>query len=84
MPKLSISLDDMTKKFVFLDIESIRKITAQVLMGLRDIHALGMVHCDLKPANLMFIKNQDEQTVQALLDAGVTQKKINKYGLMKL
>ena len=84
MPKLSISLDDVMKKYLFLDIESTRKITAQVLMGLRDIHALGMVHCDLKPANLMFIKNQDEQTKQALLEAGVTQDDIDKYGIWKL
>lgn len=54
MPRMDFSLEDQMSKYLFLDVNAMRKLTAQMLMGLRDIHYLGFVHCDLKPANIMF------------------------------
>ena len=53
MPRLPYSLQDVIDHFNFLDVFAAQMITRQVIMGLRDIHNLGYVHCDLKPANLM-------------------------------
>ena len=51
---MDYTLEDKMKTYLFMDQVSVQKLTIQILMGLRDIHNLGYVHCDLKPANLMF------------------------------
>ena len=54
VPKLDFSLSDKMKHFPMMDPLNVQKITAQMLMGLRDIHSIGISHCDIKPDNLMF------------------------------
>ena len=36
-----------------LPIEYVRKFTAQIVLGVAAIHEVGLVHCDIKPANIM-------------------------------
>jgi serine/threonine protein kinase len=38
----------------------------QVLVALRDIHNTGYVHGDIKPANLMFVENEDKTILQVI------------------
>ena len=54
LPKLNFSLNDMMKQYPMMDVLNVQKITAQMLLGLRDIHWAGIIHCDIKPDNLMF------------------------------
>jgi serine/threonine protein kinase len=42
-------------------------------MGLKEIHALGFAHCDLKPDNLMFIIEQVKIRLQ-IIDFGLVEK----------
>lgn len=60
MPKMGFSLEEIMQRYLFLDYETVTKITIQSLMGLRDIHATGYAHCDLKPANFMFVKDGEK------------------------
>lgn len=57
---MAFSLEDIMLNFLFLDYETVTKITIQSIMALRDIHATGYAHCDLKPANFMFIKEDEK------------------------
>lgn len=41
-------------------------------MGLRDIHATGYAHCDLKPANFMFVKDSNKIKLQ-VIDFGLIE-----------
>lgn len=43
-----------------------------MLIGLRDIHNTGYVHCDIKPANLMFNK-VGQETHLKFIDFGLSQ-----------
>jgi serine/threonine protein kinase len=60
LPKMAFSLEDIMQKYLFLDYETVTKITIQSIMALRDIHTTGYAHCDLKPANFMFVKELDK------------------------
>lgn len=62
MPLMDYSLDDIMHEYLFLDTESVQKISIQMLKGLRDIHAQGYVHCDIKPQNLMVVEEKVQLT----------------------
>jgi eukaryotic-like serine/threonine-protein kinase len=53
----------------YVDQVRILGILRQVLMALRDIHAAGVVHRDLKPHNVMF---REDQTL-AMVDFGIAR-----------
>lgn len=54
MPRLSYSLEDKMKATLFFDIETVQKLTAQMLMGVKALHEIGYVHGDIKPSNILF------------------------------
>jgi len=53
----------------YVDQVQILRILRQVLMALRDIHAAGVIHRDLKPHNVMFREDQS----LAMVDFGIAR-----------
>ncbi|RFC61958.1 bifunctional protein-serine/threonine kinase/phosphatase [Fulvimarina endophytica] len=64
-----ITLDDWMRDNRNPDLADIRPIVAQIASGLQEMHRRGMVHCDLKPANVMI----DETGHVTVIDFGSTR-----------
>ncbi len=56
------------------DEPSVMAIFAQVLCGVQALHAQGVVHCDLKPQNVLFVRNQSVVPFIKLADLGSAQR----------
>jgi len=56
-----------------VDETTIANWVGQMLSGLSHIHSLGVVHCDLKPQNIMFL-DEDNSKLQ-IFDFGLSQTK---------
>jgi serine/threonine-protein kinase len=54
------------------------RIGAQVCRGLRQAHLAGVVHRDVKPANLFLEKGEDDGHIVKLLDFGVAKVKMDQ------
>ncbi len=52
---LSDSLYEIQKN---LSIDEIKDIACQLLKAIREMHSRGVIHCDLKPENIMFTSNK--------------------------
>jgi serine/threonine protein kinase len=55
-----------------LDIASITAVGAQVAAALAALHAAGVIHCDVKPDNVLVLRDGDGPRVK-LLDFGVSR-----------
>jgi len=53
--------------------ERVVKILSQVLLSLKEAHAMGMLHRDLKPANIMVFDHLGETDQVKLLDFGIAK-----------
>jgi len=49
------------------------KIGSQILAALTQAHALGVLHCDIKPENVMLESRHDEKDVVKVLDFGIAK-----------
>ena len=67
---LSTNLFDLIKKNNFQGLQSqfIRSVATQILVSLKHSHSLGIVHCDLKPENLV-LKHEKNSGIK-LIDFG--------------
>lgn len=54
-----------TNGFKGMDIKIVQKVAYQLLEALKDFHSLCIVHCDLKPENLIF-KDANKQKIKVL------------------
>jgi eukaryotic-like serine/threonine-protein kinase len=52
--------------------ERLCKIALDVARGLRDAHAAGVIHRDVKPANIMLAQTRDHGEIAKLVDFGVS------------
>jgi serine/threonine protein kinase len=56
------------------DETSVLAIFAQTLCGVQALHDRGIVHCDLKPQNFLFVRNQSAVPFVKLADLGSAQR----------
>lgn len=47
--------DRMAQQYAFSESET-RQVARQMLVALQELHALNLVHCDIKPENVMFLR----------------------------
>ncbi|CAD8068490.1 unnamed protein product [Paramecium sonneborni] len=68
--KLDCTLFDMLKQQLFrgFDYETLKKITYQIVKGLNFLRQCNIVHCDLKPENIMI--SDIQQKVVKIVDFG--------------
>ena len=72
------SLDQLIARWRRLDFPVIARITEHLLEALRETHAIGMVHRDLKPQNIM-VKRETGDTL--LIDFGIASTYQNVQGM---
>jgi serine/threonine-protein kinase len=56
------------------------KIGTQILAALTEAHALGILHCDVKPENVMLETRHDEADVVKVLDFGIAKLRDGRGG----
>jgi serine/threonine-protein kinase len=67
------TLAEELKKFGKLPPERAVGIARQVCRALREAHALGVVHRDMKPGNVFLVKHDDEGDFAKVLDFGLVK-----------
>jgi hypothetical protein len=65
--ELSVNLLDFLKKnhFQGFHLKFVKRVAFQVLIALRHSHSLGVVHCDLKPENIM-LRNEKKSCLKVI------------------
>lgn len=56
-----------------LSVDLATEYVVQICEGMAEAHALGIVHCDLKPSNMFVTKRPDGSDLVKILDFGVSQ-----------
>ena len=74
MELLDFELTKPLKNYLFMDLDSVKKIVAQLIMALKCIHEAGFVHRDVKPDNIMFKITGKNKYLLKLIDFGLTGK----------
>ncbi len=73
------SLEQLLDRGERLDPEDARRLMIQVAAGLRDAHAAGIVHRDIKPGNLLLDRKRDVK----IADFGLAKPRDPKLGLTR-
>jgi serine/threonine protein kinase len=68
-----ISLQDAIAESGWLSVELALGIAAQVASGLVAAHEMGVVHCDLKPGNIMLTRSPEGMLMVKVLDFGIAK-----------
>jgi len=71
MEYMNESLRDRIKAFVKLDYDTTRNYSRQILQGLAYLHSRQIIHCDIKPENILV----DTHGTVKLADFGLSVKK---------
>jgi eukaryotic-like serine/threonine-protein kinase len=66
-----LTLEEMVERCGPMPAERVVHLLVQLLGALEEAHLLGIVHRDVKPANVMVIKNGTEHDFAKLLDYGL-------------
>jgi serine/threonine protein kinase len=61
------NLQELIEAQHFFNEEAVCELAVQVLLGLRAIHAIGVVHCDVKPANVRLHPRLEYHSLHAVL-----------------
>jgi serine/threonine protein kinase len=67
------TLSEELKKSGKLSAERAIHVTRQVARALREAHALGVVHRDMKPGNVFLLKRDDDDDFAKVLDFGLVK-----------
>lgn len=67
------SLDDLLKNNKFLELSSFKAIFQQICSGLQYAHESGVVHRDMKPSNVMLLKNSSSEPHVKIVDFGIAK-----------
>lgn len=65
-------LNNIFYKKRYLPLDNVRNISLQILQGLNFLHSNGIVHCDLKPSNIVFCDNCSNKI--KIIDFGLSKK----------
>ena len=69
------SLDRLLERLGRLTEAQLKRVVLPVATGLREVHAAGFLHCDVKPSNI-FVRRSDESPV--LLDFGSARQALGR------
>jgi eukaryotic-like serine/threonine-protein kinase len=72
------TLSDLLEKRGQLTLEEATRIVVQLCDALSQAHAMGVVHRDLKPDNLMLIQRGDEPHFVKILDFGIAHVELDE------
>jgi serine/threonine protein kinase len=72
MPRYEDSLEEIQKRFPVFDHVSVQKLGVQLFRGIEAMHTAGILHCDLKNDNVMFVKDEDGIHVR-FVDFGLSE-----------
>jgi cyclin-dependent kinase 2 len=71
--KMNMSLYDYLKGNEKIGQATVKSILFQILQGLAYIHSLNLVHCDLKPGNVLIDCKDDKVTSVKIIDFGLSR-----------
>ena len=66
-----IALDELLDREGRLEVHRVAKMALQILDALVEAHAYGIIHCDLKPENIIITNKGARQDVVKVLDFGI-------------
>lgn len=68
-----ITLRRLIKSGQTADLRTFGRIALQILSGMSEAHALGLVHRDIKPSNIMLTEKSSERYLVKILDFGLAK-----------
>ncbi len=69
-----VTLEEWLRRYGPLPAPRALEVAAQVLSGLEEIHAQGIVHRDLAPDNIMLRENRDGRLLAKIIDLGIAKR----------
>ncbi|MCA1610410.1 MAG: serine/threonine protein kinase, partial [Acidobacteria bacterium] len=69
-----VTLEEWLRRYGPLPAPRALEMAAQVLSGLEEIHAQGIVHRDLAPDNIMLRENRDGRLLAKIIDLGIAKR----------
>jgi tRNA A-37 threonylcarbamoyl transferase component Bud32 len=66
-----MNLQELINSRKFFNEDEVCDLCMQILQGLKAVHKLGVVHCDVKPANIMQVAGSETNISFILVDLGV-------------
>lgn len=66
-------LDARLKREGPIPLETFAAWVPQMIMGVRDVHAIGVIHRDLKPGNIFLQTQGDDEPIVKLIDFGLAR-----------
>jgi serine/threonine-protein kinase len=68
-----VTLETELLKYDPLPLAEVPEVVRQLSRALEHAHAEGVLHCDLKPSNVMLTQDEDRQLVVKVLDFGIAR-----------
>jgi serine/threonine protein kinase len=72
------SLQAQLKKHGRFSIMAALNIARDILSGVEELHLRGVIHCDLKPANVILSRGRDNEQTAKLIDFGIARLEAEK------